>query len=202
MTTQGALYVAVGRKAGLEARTAVESLRYHSDLDVMVIGDQRIPGTQYCEFTGEGKPGRWAKVNLDIISPWDQTLFLDADTRVRNDVSLGFRLLDRGWDMVMVGSIPQGEDVLTHATSVEREITLLEIPLDPYQFNTGVMWFRKSESVRRFFAKWRKEWRRFRGVDQGAFLRALNRSPMAIALLGRPYNGGHVIEHRFGACGG
>lgn len=200
--TQGVLYVAVGEKAGRECRTAVESLRLHSDLDVMVAGDQPVEGTTFHPFEDRGKPGRWAKVNLDKISPWDDTLFLDADTRVRKDISFGFRLLDLGWDFVMVGSIPQGGDVLNHATDEERKVTLMEIPFDPYQLNTGVMWFRKTTRVKRFFAAWRDEWKRWRGIDQGAFLRALNRRPMAIALLGRPYNGGHVIEHRFGACGG
>ena len=199
--SQGALYVAVGRKAGFEARISIESLRMHSRLKVMVAGDQKIDGALFHPFENVGRPGRWAKVNLDKISPWDDTLFLDADTRIRKDVSLGFRLLDYGWDMVMVGSIPQGEDVLNHATSAEREITLMEIPLDPFQFNTGVMWFRKTTRVRRFFVAWRKEWQRWQDVDQGAFLRALNRRPIAIALLGRDYNGGRVIEHRFGACG-
>ena len=32
-----------------------------------------------------GTPGRWAKVNLDKLSPWDQTLFLDADTQTMID---------------------------------------------------------------------------------------------------------------------
>lgn len=198
--SRGALYVAVGRKAGFEARISIESLGYHSELKVVVAGDQRIPGTLFHQFEDTGKPGRWAKVNLNKISPFDDTLFLDADTRVRGDVSLGFRLLDLGWDFVMCGSIPQGGDALNHAIPEEREATLIEVPFDPYQFNTGVMWFRKTTRVKRFFAAWRDEWKRWKDIDQGAFLRALNRRPIAIALLGRDYNGGRVIEHRFGAC--
>jgi len=70
--------------------------------------------------------GRWAKVNLDAISPWDQTLFLDADTRVYDKLDIGFKLLDLGWDLVIVPSIPQGGDLLGHCSEAERQASIWE----------------------------------------------------------------------------
>lgn len=199
--SQGVMFVAVGAKAGFHARMALQTLRnYHPKIKVLVVGDQKIKGAEFQPFEAIGKPGRWAKVNLDKLSPWDETLFLDADTRIRGNLSLGFRLLSIGWDFVMVPSRPQGPEFIYHATAEEREYTLDVLPADPYQLNTGVMWFSKTTRVKRFFAAWRDEWKRYKGVDQGAFLRALERRPMAVALLGRPYNGGRMVEHIFGAC--
>jgi hypothetical protein len=199
----GVLYVAYGQNAGKEARLSIDSLRnYHPRWKVRVIGDARIEGTEHKEWLSGGKPGRWAKVNLDKLSPWEDTLFLDADTRVYGNLEIGFRLLANGWDFVMCPSFLQSGNALDNCSEEERAQTLYEIPTEPYQLNTGVMWFRKTTRVKRFFAEWRKEWKRWMDVDQGAFLRALNRRPMAIFVLGRPYNGGSVVGHRFGMASG
>jgi hypothetical protein len=138
---------------------------------VRVIGDARIEGTEHKEWLSGGKPGRWAKVNLDKLSPWEDTLFLDADTRVYGNLEIGFRLLANGWDFVMCPSFLQGGNALDNCSEEERAQTLYEIPAEPYQLNTGVIWFRKTTRVKRFFAEWRKEWKRWMDVDQGAFLR-------------------------------
>lgn len=203
MAPLGVLYAAYGDKARLEARLSVESLsRFHPEWPVSVIGDREVGWAPFIEWPDLGTPGRWAKVNLDQLSPWQYTLFLDADTRVYNRLIVGFSLLDHGWDMVMVPSLPQGGDMLGHCTDEERAYTLATVGLDPLQLNTGVIWFRKSKRVRALFAVWRAEWMRFRDKDQGALLRALEKRKAHVALLGRPFNGGAVVGHRFGACRG
>ena len=201
---RGVIYVAVGAKAAVETRLAIQALRRYHDWPVIVAGDRRVEGARWHEFldTKGGKVARWAKTNLNKLSPFDQTLFMDADTRVYADVGIGFRLLDRGWDMVMVPSLPQGGQFLWHCTEDEREETLIDIPIDPLQLNTGVMWFRKCTRVDRFFVEWRRQWLRYRDMDQGAFVRALNRRPLALFTLSRHFNGGAAVGHRFGACVG
>jgi hypothetical protein len=202
--SRGVLYVAYGRAARQEARLSAESLyTHHPDLPVQVVtnGDPVgwAPSIQWADL---GTPGRWAKVNLDNLSPWDQTLFLDADTRVYDRLDIGFNLLDHGWDLVIVPSIPQGDDMLRHCSEAERQATLWETRIDPLQLNTGVMWFSKSRRVKMLFREWRTQWERWKDKDQGALLRALERRTVRIALLGRPYNGGPVVGHRFGMCRG
>jgi hypothetical protein len=203
MASQGVIYVTYGEGARREARMSAQTLAtYHRRWPVAVIGDQPVDWAEYIEWPDTGAPGRWAKVNLDRLSPFDPTLFLDADTRVYHKLDVGFNILANGWDMVMCGSIPQGGDVLRHCSDEERDHTLAEIHTDPYQLNTGVIFFRKSVAVKRMFAQWRREWKRWKDKDQGALLRALHQRPVAIFLLGRSWNGGAVIGHRFGACGG
>ena len=82
-------------------------------------------------------------------------------------------------------------------------MTLDELRDDfPLMLNTGVMWFRRSERLDRFSQEWRREWRRFKRHDQGALLRALEKCPVRLWLLGRDYNGGEIVEHRFGKARG
>jgi len=109
-------------------------------------------------------------------------------------------LLERGFDLVMVPSRPQHNDMLRHLGKQERGITMSELPLDPLQLNTGVMWFGPGSAP--LFELWRVEWNRWKDKDQGAFLRALYKHPVNLAVLGWPYNSqnGEIVEHRFGAC--
>lgn len=201
-THLGVLYVAYGDKAGNEARLSINSLQNHHPWPVAHIGTKQIKGSRllFNEDPTTGTPGRWAKVNLDRFSPFDLTLFLDADTRIYGNLQIGFDALKLGWDMVMVASRPQGHELFDHLSESERVCRLSELPPDPLQFNTGVIWFRKSERVKRLFYHWRLEWDRWRDKDQGALLGALERSPVRLLLLGWPFNGGAVIGHRFGAC--
>lgn len=203
MINPGVVYVAYGNRARLEARFSAESLAtVHRDWPVTVISDGEVGWAPSIEWQDRGTPGRWAKVNLDVLSPFEYTLFLDADTRVYSDLRVGFSLLERGWDMVMIHSQPQGGNILGHLTENERLVTLSQCSIDPLQLNTGVIWFRKSERVRLLFREWRNEWERFKDQDQGALLRALEKRTVTIALLGRPFNGGSVVGHRFGAARG
>jgi hypothetical protein len=196
------LYVAHGQPAIDEARRSIKSLkRYHPDWPVLVVGEEPIQGAKFVRVADDNHkaPGRWAKVRLDQFSPFDDTLFLDADTRVYGKLDIGFRILDRDWDMVMVPSLPQAEEVLGHLCEKERRETLAET-IDPLQLNTGVIWFRKTKRIGWLFAEWRRQWERYKDKDQGAFLRALEIKPVKLWLLGRPFNGGSVVGHRFGAC--
>ena len=203
--TRGALYVAYGEAARAETARALPTLaRWHPDLCTYVIGDQPFPGERWMPFreSERGEPGRWAKVNLFKLSPFNQTLYLDADTRVYGDLSAGFRALSAGWELVIVASKPQGEQGLAHLGEIERAVTLVELPAQPLQLNSGVMFWRKCERMRQFWSVWRDEWERWRGKDQGALLRALNRVPVRALLLGQAWNGGSVVGHLFGQARG
>ena len=198
----GVIYVVYGKKARTEAEASIASLRqHHRDWDIKVVGDSRCKNARYHSFPDRGAPGRWAKVNLDQLTVSEQTLFLDADTRIQGDMGIGFRLLDNGYDMVMVPSEPQHNDMLRHLSPGERTKTMEQLPLDPLQLNTGVIWFGPGAAP--LFDEWRREWLRWKDKDQGAFLRALHKRPVAVAVLGWPYNhsAGEVVAHRFGACG-
>lgn len=193
---RGFCYIVYGSNAQREQAQSAWMLRQWHDEPVTVIGDGGIPFG-----ANGGRAGRWAKVNLDLLSPYRMTCYLDADTRPYGDLSAGFRALDGGWELVIVPCAKQGADGLWHLTETERAATLAEVG-QPLMVNSGVMWFRKCERIAKFFQAWRAEWLRFRDRDQGALLRALERRPVRMWLLGHPFNGGAVVAHHFGQAAG
>jgi len=197
---RGALYIAYGERAQQEAMASIETLRgWHGDLPVVVIGEA-VKGAKHIPFAQRDRIGRWAKVNLDLLAPWEQTLYLDADTRVRQSIMAGFEMLADGWELVMVPSGNQGTDWLWHVGEEERRETILSTGIRAVQLQAGMMFFRQCEAVKRLFAQWRTEWERHQGQDQGALLRAIYQCPVKAWLLGKCWNGGAIIEHRFGAA--
>lgn len=202
---EGIVYVVYGQGARREATASLASLRVvaENDYPVAVVGEE-IAGAERIGFVspfGEGgQASRWAKLNLDLISPFRYTLYLDADTRVRGDLAAGFRMLADGWDMAIAPSGRQGGDVMGHLPMEERDYTLgmLENPL-PLQWQAGLFYFER-ERAGALFAAWREAWQRFRGQDQGALLRALAASPIRVWALGGIWNRsrGEVVEHLFG----
>ena len=202
MSNRGVVYIAYGHTAQIEANMAIGFGHGFHGLPIRIIGDNSIQA--YLASDTEDRPywqaARRAKVALYDLSPFDQTLYVDADTRIQGDVSVGFKLLDDGYDLVIIPSANQGSDVLWNVAADERQLTFEEVGFRTLQLQAGVMWFRKSDATRQFFAAWAKEWARFEGQDQAAFTRALVQSPVKVWLLGRPFNGGAVIQHWFGAC--
>ncbi len=190
---EGAVVIAFGKVAQAEALKCNNAwFEYHTK--PLSIFEQPAPGMISAQAS------RWAKVNLDNISPYERTLYLDADTRTQADLSAGFDMLEDGFDLVITPSSNQGEDCLWHVQEPERQQTIDELGYLPLQLQAGVFFFRKSTAVLTFFEAWREEWERYRDQDQAAFLRALKRCPLKMWLLGRPWNGGSLIDHRFGAC--
>ena len=195
--TRGVCLIAYGAKATQQADQCITSLRKYHDWPACVAGmTKQIE--QQANYT-DIQRSRWAKVTLDQWSPFDDTLYLDADTRVQGDLSKGFEMLADGWDMLITASPQQGKENMWHIGQRERETTLEMYQCGAVlQLQGGVFWFRKSEAVRRFFAAWRAAWKCFEQFDQAALLRALRDAPVKLHLLGRPYNGGAVVVHRHG----
>ncbi|MDQ3440976.1 MAG: hypothetical protein M3478_11580, partial [Planctomycetota bacterium] len=72
-------------------------------------------------------------------------------------------------------------------TPAEWEATRTCGAAAPY-YNGGVVLWRTSDASHRFFDAWHAEWRRFRGIDQFALVRALMRSGRRVATLPPRFN--------------
>lgn len=186
----GVVYVVYGNQARVEAEQSIASLLKFNDLPVTIITDN-------FGMTQE-QNSRMAKVNLPRLVDYDRVLYLDADTRVKGNITSVFDILD-DWDMAIAPSKNQDNDLFRHINNAtEKEETLHELGnWFPLQLQAGVMAFHR-ERCAALFAEWRRQWRRWRGQDQAALLRALAIEPVRVWLLGRCWNGGNLIEHHFG----
>lgn len=199
----GVAYVAIGAAAQREYCASLDTLK------------QTNPLLSHCTWPStDMKPGwtnvqhsRWAKLSLFLWTPqeWQHILYLDADTRVRGDLSNGFALLDDGWDMALALSSQQNDNKLHHVEPEERIATFDMFCHDEVlQLQCGVMFVTRNAQTEHLFEVWREEWLRRKGQDQAAFLRALRRVPVRCALLGYCWNDnkkgreGVVVEHWFG----
>ena len=202
--SRGICYIAYGQPALREAWRSMKTVMEVSELPIALICEQptKLPKIEHVPFEDLSFGARRVKVMLDLLSPFDQTLYLDADTRVQSAaISIGFEILDKGWDIAIAPSGNQGVNVFAHIDQEEREHTseVLKTYL-PLQFQAGVMWFAKTDRSAALFRNWRKEWLKYKRHDQAAFVRALDNTACRIWLLGLAWNSrrGAIIDHRFG----
>lgn len=161
-----------------------------------------LPVTVYRERTDgytDTQCSRWAKVTMQDWTPYDVTAYLDADTQVYQPIDAGFAAIEDGWDVALTPSQNQGEQMLWHVAEPERSETIASLPFNTLQLQAGVMFFARNARTRALWARWRVEWERYKGQDQGALLRALYACPVKVWLLGREWNGGSMIGHHWGA---
>jgi hypothetical protein len=195
----GALMVAYGTNARREAGYAIEQLAEHMPgLPVAVVSDAPIAGARFIYMEQRDAGARWAKLNLDKLTPFDQTLYLDADTRAHGDLSAGFGILCDGWDIAIAASDRQQGELCWQCADDERQATRYETATEPLGLQAGVMFVQRNERTALLFAAWRREWERWQGQDQGALLRALYSYPVRVWMLGRDWNGVALVTHRFG----
>lgn len=199
MTSRAVVYVCYGEPARREAALSIASLRWRHDWSVMVIGEP-VEGAANVELPRVDAGGRWSKLCALDVAPSDMVLFVDADTRIRSDLSAGFDILEAGWDMAICPSTMQGDDLLWHVDATERAATLDELGYEPLQLQGGLWFVKRNRRTERLFSAWKCEWMRWKGEDQAAFLRALAVAPVKLFLLGYPFNsaGGSIVEHRHG----
>ena len=195
--------MAYGEQARVQAALSARTLReHHPMLPFRVISDKRFyrqggfPEMPWIEHEDTDPGARGVKLNVDRLSPFDYTLYLDADTRVLQSITMPFDLLDAGWEMCMTPCRQQQpDDMHIHVNAEERAATFEEVGFDILALQGGVIYFQKCDAVHRLFSAWRWEWARWRDQDQAALMRALVRCPVKLFLLNRSYNGGRIIQH-------
>lgn len=190
--TNGVVYIVYGNQARIEAEQSIASLLRFNDLPITIISDD-------FGMTPE-QNSRLAKVNLPQLVEYDKVLYLDADTRIKGNLSALFEILD-DWDLALAPSKNQDNDLFRHIKNVvEKEETLRELGnWRPLQFQCGVMAFSR-ERCKQLFEEWQRQWQRWKGQDQAALLRALAIEPVRVWLLGKDWNSenGAIIQHLFG----
>jgi len=191
--TRGAVIVAYGERATSAAQLCRESLAAACPALPALIYSERVGG-----LTDE-QESRRAKVTMLRWTPYRQTLYLDADTIVCQNVNAGFAMLEDGADVVIAPSTNQGDTWLWHVGAEERAATREALGFQALQLQAGVLFVQRNRRTRLLWHRWEREWAAYQEQDQAAFLRALHEAPVRLWLLGQAWNGGGVISHRWGA---
>lgn len=149
----GSLYVATGERFVRRAERSAQSLRQVlPGVPIALASDREKPGAFDLGLRVPAGDGYRAKILAMRETPFERTLFLDADTYVVGDLACVFELLEH-FDMA-----------LAHAP-VHVTLPLDDVP-DAYpEFNTGVIAFRRSPSVRAVLDEWLLEYDRLQPFD-------------------------------------
>lgn len=208
MPDQGALFVAYGPAAHRQlVDVALPALRRQApQLPAAVLADTPPrglpPGVHFLHQPSAHPLARDAKLSIYERTPFDHTLYLDADTECLTSPLPLLAMLET-WPLVLAPSQRQDRDVLGHVSPEERAFTLDQWGTSlALGFQCGVLAFRRCPEVAALFGAWQHEWRRWRDQDQAAFLRALARHPLPLWLVSSEWNGGACVAHHFGKARG
>jgi len=183
----GVIYVATGKSYIKSAIMSARSLRKHAPgVCIHLFANWKECGLDFkngCEpFTSiesvEHVPHH-LKVDCMRRSPFDRTLFIDADTRVVADINSVFSLLDR-FDIGM-----------SHAQERVKRIKKwhVDVPDSFPEFNSGVIVFKKSEKVFDLLKRWQNDYHEAKSRnDQMTLREALWLSDLRIVTLPPEYN--------------
>ncbi len=151
----GVIYVAFGRVYLAQALFSLKTLReFNPSLSVCIItniADVKAPDENVIikYFEEPSSRSRFYKTDLYELSPFEKTMFVDADTEIKSDLSFCEELLN-SYDLLIRPEPLSIGDLSSEARPKEK----FEILKRYGEFNSGVMLFKRTEPVREFFLKW------------------------------------------------
>lgn len=134
MPTRGVLYMVWGRDKDKRiqevlARSIQSLYKHHPELKAVV---KDLPPTS--DFLD--------KATMFELSPFDETLFLDADTVVLDTLTFGF---ERAAQHGLACCVCEAPYARRYTKSIQGDVV---------EYNTGVLFFSKTDATRRLFARW------------------------------------------------
>lgn len=213
---EGVMILSTGTKRRSLALQAASSVRR----TMPNLGIQIVSGEDFADFDTrivkghDGLASRALKTRLITESPWECGVMLDDDTVTVRPFGLPSAVLGAA-DIAMavdpytptIGTIlrygvkegsaaGQKRSWLSPAEAAYVRERFPACESAPH-YNSGVVFFRKTEAVIELVRVWVEEWERFRGVDQLALFRAIQRTGIKVKLL--PPEMHHRVGHKAGA---
>jgi hypothetical protein len=184
--TSGVVFVATGARYIACAEAAARSVRRHMPhVPIALFTDAGRLGIALSDVFGQvielDSVHHRSKVDCLMNTPFDRTLFLDADIRVLEDVSELFDLLDR-FDIAMAHAHARNR-------AATRAVWTRELPDAFPQFNTGVIAVRRNAQTQTLLQDWSAKYKAagFR-KDQVTLRELLWASDLRLATLPPEYN--------------
>lgn len=227
--TVGIIYMAFGEKAKAAVAKSFATLkRLGFSYPVAVIGDYAAEshGERYTYLPWklqspfdikqrrnfQFRAGR-VKPFLCDLTPFDYTLYIDADTKFLQPIQSAFEALNE-FDVIATEERLTLQQLYNKKLAgwelnlIERDTTIEELGAgaeDLNFINSGVLFFRKNKATQKLFFDWYNEWLRFQEWDeQLALMRALHANKnIKLQKLPAEWNDPHmhtnsVIFHNYG----
>jgi hypothetical protein len=180
----GVLYIATGQKYIEEALASASSLRkVLPHIPIAIFSDVRVDSDLFDEKSILENPEYTVgdRIPALLLSPFERTLYIDADTYVCADFTDAFRLLDR-FDIA-----------LTHTQSRPYFRPTDDLPESFQDYSAGIILYRKSPAFTAFTQQWLTFFHQHRQIrpdvaSQPAFNVALYHSNLRIATLPTDYH--------------
>ena len=196
--SKGIIYIATGEKYIAEAMVSAKSVKQNSPgIEITLFADRDVSESCFDKKIVIEDPyySNLDKVICMMKSPYTQTLFLDTDTYVCDDLAELFQLLEK-FDLALAHA-PIRSFLLKNNHPIDDEFE--KIPSSFPEMNTGVILFKKSPNTDRVLANWltfhkqyihcQKQLNNTVGIhDQPSLRRAIYNSESRIAILTPEYN--------------
>jgi len=178
---RGIIYIASGapfvRDAERSARTAKKQ---HPDLPIALFSDVPSSDPAIDIWVEVKDPHRRSKLDYLAQSPFEKTLYLDADTRVIASITEPFGLLDR-YDLA--GCHVENRHPVSSATA---RLTTSDVDPAFTGFNGGVLYYRLNDRMRVFLARWAEGYKAENAKFDQPILRRLMWQMPEIAVIAIP----------------
>ena len=194
MQSKGILYIAVQSEAYLQAAvvSALSIRLFDRFVPITIVSDLPLIDylglTQYTisvrrlssqEIVPHPFFSRYLKTRLNFYTPYDQTLFLDADILAIGAISQIWQYLDQADLAIARDRLPEVQQC-AHIAQEELDFSLSQLPIHFPHYNSGVFLWRKTAASETLFKHWHQEWLHFQRHDQLALARAIAKTPLAL----------------------
>jgi Glycosyl transferase family 8 len=203
MKNRGVIYCAVANNLYLQAAliSAIALRQLEPEIPITIISDlpllKILPLSDYrialnfieSNITCDNSyfSSRDIKTRLSTFSPYEETLFLDADVLPLMPIAPIWDYLS-DTDLAMVVDRTPTVSLCDHISQAEKKYTLQFLPGSTTQFNSGVILWRDNLQTQTLFQQWHEEWRQFQKHDQLALVRAIHSTHAFVASLPQIYN--------------
>ncbi len=203
MISQGVVYCLTDSEAYLEAGliSALTLRRFEPELPIAIISN--LPQIKSIDLKSQNISARflnanelpknnafisrYLKTHLIELSPYTETLFLDADILPCAEISDLWGYLKNAAIAMVKDRLPLVE-MCDHISVEEKNHTLAQIPPNSTQFNSGVMLWQNNSAMQELFKQWQREWEIYQKQDQLALVRALHHCQITVAEIPQIYN--------------
>lgn len=151
------------------------------------------------------RSSRVLKTQMFKLSPFDRTIFIDADTFVMKRLSALWRAPDGSHPVAMTlsQSQPRVRDIAKDKARMKKMTYLHDYELTvkvagpdaPHYCSSTVAW-RSNIALSELSEVWLREWNRFKSRDMMALARAISHVKVPVKRLDRKYSHRHILNDR------